>query len=436
MANNMNRQTKKSIAILGGGISGLYAAYRLQKLGFTVTIFERADELGGLSGSFKIGQIYLEKFYHHSFTTDKIVQRLIKELDLDDKFYYKRLSTAILHNNQTYPLNGAVDLLKLSPLSFLDRLRTGIVLAFLKKTKKWKQFSKEKANDWLPKWQGRKSYELLWLPLFRSKFGKYWDQMSMAWFWARIYLRSEELGYIEGGFQILFKRLHEEILKNHGGIIFQAPIDSVRPDTGTGRLEVSYNRSKLDFDFVLSTLPESTNKKIFPDLKADFLQKYSDHHHVGAQTLILLLDRRFLDHYWLNVNDQDFPFLVVVDQSYIADVSEYGGLYPVYFGNYLNYDDPRWTMSETELLKKFVPFIKKLRPDFSEKWIKEKHLFRTEAAQFVITTDYEKTLLPNKLPIKNCYAATLSQIFPAERSLNYSMSVVDNAIAQIIEDMN
>lgn len=210
----------------------------------------------------------------------------------------------------------------------------------------------------------------------------------------------------------------------------------MQTDSATGRLQVSYNQSKLDFDFVLSTLPESTNKQIFPDIQPDFLQTFSNHQHVGAQTLILLLDRQLLDHYWLNVNDQDFPFLVVVDQSHIADVVNYGGLYPVYFGNYLNYDDPRWTMSETELLKTFIPFIKKLRPDFSEDWIKETHLFRTEAAQFVITTNYEKTLLPNKLPIKNCYAATLSQIFPAERSLNYSMAVVNNAIAEIVKDSN
>lgn len=427
-------QTNKSIAILGGGISGLYAAFRLQKLGFNVTIFEKDQELGGLSGSFKIGPTYLEKFYHHSFTTDKIVRQLVAELNFEDKFYYKRVSTAILHENQIYPLNGALDLLKLTPLSIADRLRTGLVMAFLKKTKRWRPFSKILATDWLPKWQGKRSFELLWLPLLKSKFGQHWDKMSMAWFWARIYLRSVELGYITGGFQILFKRLHQEIQKNHGGIIFKAPIDKVRLDPVTNRLEVSYNRSKLDFDLVLSTLPESANKIIFPDLSSDFLQTFSSHQHVGAQTLILLLDRQFLDHYWLNVNDPDFPFLVVVDQSYIADVSNYGGLYPVYFGNYLNYDDPRWTMSETELLKKFVPFIKKLRSNFSEDWIKEKHLFRTEAAQFVITTNYEKTLLPNKLPVKNCYAATLSQIFPAERSLNYSMAVVDNAIEEIIKD--
>lgn len=209
----MNAKLNKSIAILGGGVSGLYAAYRLQKLGFTVTIFEKADELGGLSGSFKVGSSFLEKFYHHSFTTDKIVKRLVKELDLEDKFYYKRLSTAILHQNQTYPLNGAFDLLRLSPLSVIDRLRTGLVLAFLKKTKKWQPFSKMLVTDWLPKWQGQKSFELLWLPLLKSKFGQYWDKMSMAWFWARIYLRSVELGYIEDGFQTLFKRLHEEIQK-------------------------------------------------------------------------------------------------------------------------------------------------------------------------------------------------------------------------------
>ena len=42
------------VAIIGAGITGLVAGYRLLQAGHEVTIFEKEKELGGLLGSFKI----------------------------------------------------------------------------------------------------------------------------------------------------------------------------------------------------------------------------------------------------------------------------------------------------------------------------------------------------------------------------------------------
>ena len=42
-----------TVAVIGAGISGLTAAYNLKKLGYTVTIFEANDRVGG-----KIQSVY------------------------------------------------------------------------------------------------------------------------------------------------------------------------------------------------------------------------------------------------------------------------------------------------------------------------------------------------------------------------------------------
>ena len=68
---------------LGGGVLGLTAALRLAQRGHEVTVLERATVPGGLAGSFEVAPgIWLEKFYHHLFRTDRRAIALIEELGL------------------------------------------------------------------------------------------------------------------------------------------------------------------------------------------------------------------------------------------------------------------------------------------------------------------------------------------------------------------
>lgn len=428
----MNKEsTKKSVAVLGGGIAGIYAAYRLAQAGYQVVIFEKENQLGGLAATFKIGSGYLEKFYHHLFQTDQIILKLIKELGLGDKFYFAKLKTAIYYQGRTYLLNGALDLLKFKPLSFFARLRTGAILFFLKKNKRWQSLAKIEADRWLAKWLGQKSHSILWQPLLKAKFGSFWQKVSMSWFWSRIHCRSAKLGYFQGGFKVLFDKLTSEVEKFGVEVNLKTDVKLVRYDHKKNEVFIKTANQSENFDFVISTLPESILPKVFQDLSTDFAEKFTCHSHLGAQTLILLLDRRLLDYYWLNINDSSFPFLVVVDQSYIASVANHNNLYPVYFGNYLNYDDPRWQLNQDDLLNLYLPFIKKLNPNFSPDWIKSKFIFKMPAAQYVVSTDYQKTILPIKLPVKNCYSAAMSQVYPQDRGTNYALVLVDRVIKEL-----
>lgn len=59
--------TKISIVVLGAGIAGIAAAYRLKELGISSTIYEQENTYGGLCNSFRIGGFTFDTFAHISF---------------------------------------------------------------------------------------------------------------------------------------------------------------------------------------------------------------------------------------------------------------------------------------------------------------------------------------------------------------------------------
>ena len=72
------------VAVIGGGVAGLAAAYRLLQQGHGVAVFEAGPQLGGLVRTFEVGGERLEAFYHHIFTTDTTIVSLIEELGMGD----------------------------------------------------------------------------------------------------------------------------------------------------------------------------------------------------------------------------------------------------------------------------------------------------------------------------------------------------------------
>src|SRR5215213_2969322 len=75
-------------AVLGGGAAGLALARRLAHAGQHVTLFEREPQPGGLAAGFRVGDAWLEHFYHHIFRSDRVVIRTIEELGLRSRLLW------------------------------------------------------------------------------------------------------------------------------------------------------------------------------------------------------------------------------------------------------------------------------------------------------------------------------------------------------------
>ena len=188
------------IAILGGGITGLTAAYYLAKKNHQITIFEKEKILGGLAAGFKTNNWdwYLERAYHHLFANDSDILNFAKEIRFN-KIFFRSPETASLFNNETmnqsnnltiYPLDTPLDLLKFPYLNIVDKLRAGIVITFLKLSPFLSIYEKQTSKEFLKKTMGEKVWNILWQQLFRGKYGDYAENILASFIWARIKKRN------------------------------------------------------------------------------------------------------------------------------------------------------------------------------------------------------------------------------------------------------
>jgi protoporphyrinogen oxidase len=215
--------------ILGGGALGLTLALRLAQQGERVVVFEREPVAGGLAAGFAIGDVFLEKFYHHLFRTDRAAIALIAELGLGERLVWRRANTSTLVEGHCYQLDGALPVLRFRPLPLLDRLRLGAVALGLRLLPDPRPLAQDTAAVWLRCWMGARAYSIVWEPQLRGKFGPYADQIAMPWFWARLHYRTARLGYLRGGFQQLYEALVAAIRAHGGEVRLGVPVARVTP---------------------------------------------------------------------------------------------------------------------------------------------------------------------------------------------------------------
>lgn len=390
------------VAVIGGGFTGLSAAYELGKRHHTVTLYEAGETLGGLAYGFKQQNWdwYLEYAYHHWFTNDYAILSLINELNLQDKLIISRPITASLFKGKAYQLDTPLHLLTFPGLSLIDKCTTGALLAFLKINPFWKPLENQTAEHLLTTFGGTHAYQRLWEPLLYGKFGTFAPTVSAAWFWARIKKRTPRLMYIQGGFHTLVIALAQAI-KNQGGSI---------------RLETKLDAIPKGFDRVLLTVPTPIAKKLIPNLTAPSIP------HLHAQTLILETYKPILKHiYWLNITDRSFPFLAAVAHTNFMDPIHYGGHHLTYFGNYLPQNHTFLSMTKDQLIAKFKPYIKKIASGpFT---VINSYMFTGPYAQPVHQLHYSQKIPAFKTPLANVFLANMDSIVPWDRGTNYAVDL-------------
>lgn len=424
------------IAVIGSGFTGLSASYHLLKNNHQVTIFEKESLPGGLALGFKSKnwQWSLEAYYHHLFTNDKSILNLAKEINYE--VVTQRPKTSIYTDGTCTQLDSPKHLLSFSKLSFLEKIRMGLVLGILRYNPFWKILESTRASEFLPKFMGSNAYQMIWEPQLVNKFGDYASEISMSWFWARIKKRTSSLIYPAGGFLSFAKALVEHIEKNGGKFLFDTDVKEI---TGEKNVQVKFSienqKVKIEnYDAVIVTLPSLNFIKIAQNLPKKYINNLKNLKGLGANNLVLRLKKPFLQDgtYWLSICDKKSPIMAIVEHTNFMNKKYYDNEHLVYLGNYLSIFDPRYKMTKEQLLKSYHPFLKKINNNY-DKTLIDYHLFNTPFAQPIIPVNYQKIMPSFVTPLKNVYLANIQQIYPWDRGTNYAVELGEK-ISELIQN--
>jgi protoporphyrinogen oxidase len=434
----------KHVVVIGAGYTGMVAALRLAQNGHKVTILERGEVVGGLASDFKVEGASLERAYHHLFKTDTFIIDMAKELGVGDKLKWHDSSISLYYDNKLYPFKGILDLMKFTPLSFANRIRAGLIVLYLQKTSSWQKLQTVSAYEWMLKTSGKQVTEVIWEPLLKGKFDKYFDKVAMAWLWARIHIRAqsresggEKLGYFDGGFQVFTDALVQHLTRLGVEIKTGSVIESI-VDSDKDKVLVTFaDKSSERYDVCVATTPSYVFAKLIEKSNIDksYLDKLNSINYLGARLLIFSSAQEISPYYWHNINDLDLPFLVFIHHTKLVDRVQYGGKYIYYIATYVPHDHELFTTEDASLEKMWFKGLKQIFPQFDQNQINEKHFFRFANAQHIVDTDYINKIPDAKTPLKNIYLSNFSQIFPEDRGTNYAVREGEK-IAKLISDTN
>ena len=432
------------VAVIGAGVCGLVAAYRVATAGHAVDVYERWPGLGGQAATLDVGGGHLlERYYHHLFTSDRHIARLYEELGMPDELEWRPSSVAMFAHGRQWPFTSPLDLLRFGPLPPFDRVRMGAAVVALEKLFNDRSaYEDVTARAWIERWMGRAAWREVWGPMLRGKFGARADDIAMVWIWNKLRLRrgedsrEEQLGYPRRSWEPLFTALRDEIEAKGGRVLIDRPAVRIQPGLevtfgAPGSFRAGHDPRRFEaagserYDRVLATVPNDVLAQLtgLPEPPIEYF---------AALCLLLELDRPFSDFYWTNVADRALPFVGLIEHTNFIEPARYDGRRFLYVANYLEHGHELLSLDADALLERYTPGLRTVNPAFDRAWVRNRWLHREPAAQPIVTVGYHRRIPPLRTAVDGLLLANTTQVYPEDRGTNYAVRLGNEAAEAVL----
>ncbi len=459
---------KSKIAIVGSGFLGLTLALRLVENGHDVTIFESANEIGGLASVWQIGNITWDKHYHVTLLSDFYTRKVVEEIGLKDEFEWVETKTGFYTDGKLVSMSNSLEFLKFPPLDLISKFRLGGTIFYASRVKNWKALEKISVEDWLTKLSGKKTFEKIWKPLLKAKLGEAYKETSAAFIWAtiqRMYaarnsgLKKEMFGYVRGGYASVLKRFAEvleekgveirlntrveKIKKNDGKISLTAKDAENAKDFKSINKEIVFSNSITqslsiseslpnnfatfaveNFDKVIITTTSNIAGKMLPQLTNVEKAKLEDIKYQGIVCASVLTKKSLSKFYVTNITDET-PFTGIIEMSALVDKSEFGGNALIYLPKYVSPNDELFEKTDAEIEEEFLNELDKMYPHFDKKDVVEFKISRVRQVFPLPTLEYSENVPDVKTSLENVYVVNSSQITNGTLNVNETIQLAE-----------
>lgn len=438
MADTQDRR----IAILGGGITGLSAAYYLLREGANVTLFESSPKLGGLASTFDFGDFFWDRFYHCILTSDKSLLQLIEDLGLTQELRWQQTKVGFYTAGALYSMSTMRDFLTFPGISIWNKLRLALGILYVCSLRDGSKLEEIKLSTWMIRVFGNSNYRAIWEPLLKCKLGASREEASAAFMWAtitRLYStrdkdrgRQERLGYVTGGYRTICDRLCQEIQRLGGDIRLGAQVERVRYEEG--RLQIAANSNEESFDSVISTIPSKVLAQIAPDLSPEYVAKLNGTKYLGIVCFVLVLKQSLSPYYVTNLSIDDVPFTGIIEMSNLVASGDLACHHLVYLPKYTVPGDPLFELPEEELWTAFQRGLLRIFPNLSETVIERRFLFRERFVQPLPALHYSATLPAMNTAVPGLILANSTQIINSTLNNNAMVKIAWQAVEMLKQE--
>lgn len=436
----MNNNRGLKIAILGGGVSGLFTAYFLSQAKFKIDLYEKENFLGGLSGNFKLNNNnYADRFYHFICLEDKEYFKFIKENNLSSYLNFSYTKMGYFFKDKLIPFSSPLDILKLNFISTSAKIKYLTSMLKIRTIKNWKYLDTITAKEWLINLSGKEVYKKIWEKVLEGKFSYFKNEISAAWMWARLNrvassrtlpFFKEKMGYLKGTTKILLNFLEANIIKNEGEIFLNSTVEKINFKNNIPE-EIIVNKERKKYDLVISCLPYPLLVKILSENLTKTKLKINNLNYTGVICGVFLLKEKLQNNFWVNINSKNIPLVNLVEQTNLDNKTHFGGSV-VYLPYYLNKNDKFWQFTAKEIFNIHCSILKKINNSFTDNLIIDYHLFKNFYAQPICDLNFLQKVPPRQIA-KNLYVIESSQLYPADRTISGCIKLAQKLTKKIIK---
>jgi protoporphyrinogen oxidase len=423
---------------------GLTLALRLAEQGQTVTVFERAPQVGGLASAWTIptpeGDVTWDRHYHVTLLSDASLRSVLARLGLDDEMVWVGTQTGYYAQGRLSPVSDVVDFLRLPGLSVAAKARLGLTIQAGARTRHWERLEQETVETWLTRWSGRATFQRFWLPLLRAKLGESWRDANAAFIWAtiqRLYaarrsgLKKEMFGYVPGGYARILARFADVLRQDGVEIRLGATVARVEGDgTGEGLRVVPDGGTPEHFDRVVVTGDAPTISGLCPDLAPEERARLAG---VGYQGIVCasVVLRRSLSPYYLTYLFDDLPFTAVVEMSSFVDRAQLGGHALVFLPRYVAPDDPLFERPDEEIVDSFLAGLRRVHPQVTPENVVGTRVSRVRRVFPIPTVGYSTRVPPMRTSVPGLAVVSSAQIVNGTLNVNETVELAERAAREL-----